>query len=120
MTRLVWVVSRPLPIGLMQILKTNFNKKLGQFPPHDHIFFQGVPAIFFRTTGAESTCNFKKKLLLVFEVGSFWQFFRNFSSSPLMTPHVSFECWSVDKPIYNVLFQNLLFLPSKKIHNIWG
>jgi hypothetical protein len=43
--------------------------------------------------------------------------------SLLMTPHVSFECWWVpisDKPIYNVLFQNLLFLPSKKIHNIWG
>jgi hypothetical protein len=33
-------------------------------------------------------------------------------------PHVSFECWWVpilDKPTYNVLF-----LPSKKIHNIWG
>jgi hypothetical protein len=46
-----------------------------------------------------------------------------FSLSPLMTPHVSFECWCVpilDKPIYSVLFQNLLFLPSKKIHNIWG
>jgi hypothetical protein len=33
--------------------------------------FQGVLAIFFRTMGAESTWNFKKKLLLlVFEVGS--------------------------------------------------
>jgi hypothetical protein len=34
-----WVVSRPLPIGLMQILKKNFNQKLGQFLPNDHIFF---------------------------------------------------------------------------------
>jgi hypothetical protein len=47
--------------------------------------FQGVLPIFFRTMGAESTWNFKKKLLLVFEVGSFWQFFRIFSLSPLMT-----------------------------------
>jgi hypothetical protein len=73
--------------------------------------------------GAESTWNLKKKLLLVFEVGSFWQFFRIFSFSPLMTLHVSLEGWWVpilDKPIYNVLFQNLLFLPSKKIDNIWG
>jgi hypothetical protein len=38
--------------------------------------------------GAESTWNFKKKLLLVFEVGSFWQFFGIFSFSPLMTPYV--------------------------------
>jgi hypothetical protein len=30
-----WVVSRPLRFGLMQILKKNFNQKLGQFPPHD-------------------------------------------------------------------------------------
>jgi hypothetical protein len=52
-----WKVSRPLPFGLMQILKKNL--------------FQGVLAIFFGTTGAESTWNFKKKLLLVFEVGSF-------------------------------------------------
>jgi hypothetical protein len=42
--------------------------------------FQGGLAIFFRTMGAESTWNFKKKLLLVFEVGSFWQFFRIFSA----------------------------------------
>jgi hypothetical protein len=83
--------------------------------------FRGVLAIFFRTMGTESTWNFKKKLLFVFEVGSFWQFFRIFSLSPLMNPHVSFECWWVpilDKPIYNVLLQNLLFLPSNKIHNI--
>jgi hypothetical protein len=37
-----------------------------------------------------------------------------------MTLHVSLDCWWVpilDKPIYNdVLFQNFLFLPSKKIH----
>jgi hypothetical protein len=26
----------------------------------------------------------------------------------------------LDKPIYNVLFQNLLFLPSKKTHTSWG
>jgi hypothetical protein len=32
-----WVVSRPLPFGLMQILKKKFNQKLGQFSPHDHI-----------------------------------------------------------------------------------
>jgi hypothetical protein len=36
--------------------------------------------------GAESTWNFKKKLLLVFDVGWFWQFFRIFALSPLMTP----------------------------------
>jgi hypothetical protein len=61
--------------------------------------------------------NFKKKLLLVFEVGSFWHFFLVSADDP---HHVSFECWWVlilDTPIYNVLFQNLLFLPSKKIHN---
>jgi hypothetical protein len=44
--------------------------------------FQGVLAIFFGTMGAESTWNFKKKVLLVFEVGSFWQFFRIFSLFP--------------------------------------
>jgi hypothetical protein len=58
---------------------------------------------------------------MVFEVGSFWQFLRILSLSPLMTLHL--ECWWVpilDKPIYNFLFQNPLFLPSKKIHNIWG
>jgi hypothetical protein len=40
-----------------------------------------------------------------------------------MTLHVSLECWWVpilDKPIYNVLFQNLLFLLSKKIHLYLG
>jgi hypothetical protein len=31
--------------------------------------FQGVLAIFFGTTGAESTWNFKKELLMVFAVG---------------------------------------------------
>jgi hypothetical protein len=74
-----WVVSRPLPFGLMQILKTNFNQKLGQFPPHDHFLYllQGVLVIFW------------------------WV--------PIL-----------DKPINNVLFQNLLFLHSKKIQNIWG
>jgi hypothetical protein len=85
--------------------------------------FQEVLAIFFRTIGAESTWNFKKKQLLVFEVGSFWQFFRIFLLVSADDPHASFECWWVpilDKPIYTVLFQNLLFLPSKKIHNIWG
>jgi hypothetical protein len=49
--------------------------------------------------------------------------FRIFFLSPLMTLHVSLEWWWVpilDKPIYNVLFQNLLFLRSNKIHNIWG
>jgi hypothetical protein len=69
--------------------------------------------------GAESTWNFKKKLLLVFEVGSFWQFLGIFSLSPLMqTPHVSFECWWVpilDKPIYNVLFHNLLSHASSSL-----
>jgi hypothetical protein len=58
-----WVVSRPLPFGLMQILK----KKL--YCLH---LFQGVLAIFFRTMGAEFTWNYNKKLLLVFEVGPFW------------------------------------------------
>jgi hypothetical protein len=48
--------------------------------------FQGILAIFFRTMGVESSWNFKKKLLLVFEVGSFWQFLMILSLSPLMTP----------------------------------
>jgi hypothetical protein len=79
---------------------------------------QGGLAIFCQTMGAEATW----KLLLVFEFGSFWQFFRIYSLSPLMTPHASFDGWWVpmlDKSIYNVLLQNLLFLTSKKIHNIW-
>jgi hypothetical protein len=37
-----WKVSRPLPLGLMQILKKKLNPKLGIFPPHDHILFTFV------------------------------------------------------------------------------
>jgi hypothetical protein len=64
--------------------------------------------------GAESTWNFKKKLLLVslrswLILAISYDFFL---VSANMTLHVSFECWWVpilDKPIYDVLFQNLLF-----------
>jgi hypothetical protein len=83
--------------------------------------FQEVVAIFFGTMGAESTWNFKEKVLLVFEVGSFWQFLRIFSLSPLMTLQVSLECWWVpilDKPIYDVLFQNMAS-GKKWWDNVW-
>jgi hypothetical protein len=87
--------------------------------------FQGVIAIFFRTMDAESTWNFKKKLLLVFEVGSFWQFFRIFSFSAVMTLHVSFECWWVPILVINPSIMScfrisFFSIPSKKLHNIWG
>jgi hypothetical protein len=62
-----WVVSRPLHFGLnADFEEKNSIKNEANFRRMTIYFlhlFQGVLAIFFRTMGAESTWNFKKKLL---------------------------------------------------------